>query len=246
MYNKLPQSTKQYLSLLMEDKIHENRGDNTIDFKKSYLSKFNNLQEQDCSKYLKQLYNNQNTTGIPPECVKAFQEKMQKEKIGKEQKGGGSGSGVVDKETYKVSNNWGDFPKMKDSAPSPSEILFGDTDATGMLLTPASYIIGGLGELMAKGKWAPMIANKIASNFPGPIGQAIGGKMGRVVGKAGEAFSDILAQKYADVNADDLAYQLGANLLGGAGKPFVKLQMPVRQDDRYDWWRRQSLLQQSN
>ena len=34
------------------------------------------------------------------------------------------------------------------------------------------------------------------------------------------------------------------NLIQGAGKPFYQLQVPVRQDDKYDWWRRQALVQQ--
>lgn len=255
MYNKLPQSTKQYLSLLMEDKIHENRGDNTIDFKKSYLSKFNNLQEQDCSKYFNLIKSGkQASVPIPQECLQAYQEKLAKESLEKDLKAdGGSGGGLDGKpkpkspnldstpEKEKSQDYWGflDMSSMK----NPLDIL-GGADVVGG--AAGSYIVGGLGELLAKGKWAPAAAGAIASKFPGPIGQAVAGKMGRVVGKAGEAFSDILAQKYVDVNADDLAYQLGANLLGGAGKPFVKLQMPVRQDDRYDWWRRQSLLQQSN
>ena len=246
MYNKLPQSTKQYLSLLMEDKIHENRGDNNIDFKKSYLSKFNNLQEQDCSKYFGFLSSGKPLAMyIPPECLKAYQEKVERENMAKNSTGGGAGVAPDQNKNTEFKPKETRFTDFLDptTMKNPLDIL-GGADVVGG--AAGSYIVGGMGELLAKGKWAPAVAGAIASKFPGPIGQAVGGKMGRVVGKAGEAFSDILAQKFVDVNADDLAYQLGANLLGGAGKPFVKLQMPVRQDDRYDWWKRQSLLQQSN
>lgn len=252
MYSKLPQSTKQYLSLLMEDKIHENRGDNIIDFKKSYLSKFNNLQEQDCSKYFNLIKSGkQASVPIPQECLQAYQEKLAKESLVndfKDDKGtktGGAGSAPDQNKNTEFKPKETLFTDFLDptTMKNPIDILGGAEVIGG---AAGSYILGGLGELLAKGKWAPAVAGAIASKFPGPIGQAVGGKMGRLVGKAGEAFSDILAQKFVDVNSDDLAYQLGANLLGGAGKPFVKLQMPVRQDDRYDWWRRQSLLQQSN
>jgi hypothetical protein len=78
------------------------------------------------------------------------------------------------------------------------------------------------------------------------LGQVLGGKAGRAIGKAGEAFSDILGGPYVDVNADDISFQNMRNMIQGAGSPFYKLQLPARQDDRYDWWRKMNLASSSS
>lgn len=245
MTYKIPPTTKAFLSQLMENKIHKGVGDDFLNFKKSYLLKFDNLQEEDCSKYFASLDSGQPLAmNIPPECLKMYEEKKKKENAKPKNFGVGS-SGKDEKKSdenkeEKLGDHLGIFNPM--TIKNPADIMLGDTDIGGTLLTPASWLVGGIGEYLMKSKAAPYLAKAVASKIPGGLGGALGSKMGRIVGKAGEAFSDILGSSYVDVNADDIAFQNTRNLIAGAGSPFYKLQVPARQDDRYDWWRKQQLL----
>jgi len=225
MTYKIPPTTKLFLSKLMEEKIHQNVGGNYIDFKKSYLTKFNNLQEAEEKKKDETPQNF--GTGLT-----AGKENKPNPKTPQPQPG------------YNPIDFAIDQIKSLKNIKNPADIMLGDTDLGGTLMTPVSYFLGGVVEYLMKSKAAPHLANAVASKIPGGLGRALGGKMGRAVGKAGEAFSDILGSSYIDVNADDIAFQNTKNLIQGAGKPFYQLQVPVRQDDKYDWWRRQALVQQ--
>lgn len=241
MYKKIPPTTKQYLSLLIEDKIQENRGDNFINFKKSYLSKFDNLQETDCSKYFGFLSSGKPLSMyIPPECLKAYQEKVERENMAKNSKGSGAGVGSSEKSKNddtttetKDDNRWGilDVSTMKD----PIEILGGPGVVGG---AAGSYILGGLGELIAKGTLAPKVAGAITSRWPG-FGNLAGGAVGEAIGKAGEAFSDIAGKQLLKQQSSDIAFENMRNLLGGAGSPPHRLFIPIRKQNEYDFWRRQ-------
>ena len=243
MYKKIPPSTKQYLSLLIEDKIQENRGDNFINFKKSYLSKFDNLQETDCSKYFGFLSSGKPLAMyIPPECLKAYQEKVERENIAKNSKGSGAGVGPEEKpkkddsttET-KDDSHWDsilDVSTMK----NPVDILGGPGVVGG---AAGSYILGGLGELIAKGTLAPKVAGAISSRVPG-LGNIAGGAVGQAIGKAGEAFTDIAGKEF--LHQQDPAFENMRNLLTGAGSPFHRIYLPVRTKNEYDYWRKQGTV----
>lgn len=244
MYKKIPPTTKQYLTILIEDKIQENLGDNLIDFKKSYLAKFNNLQEQDCSKYFGFLSSGKPLAMyIPPECLKAYQEKVEKENMAKNSTGSGAGvaadpnkkpeKGDSTTET-KDDNRWGilDVSTMK----NPIDILGGPEVVGG---AAGSYILGGLGELIAKGTIAPKVVGAITSRWPG-FGKLAGGAVGQAIGKAGEAFSDIAGKEFLKQQSSDIAFENMRNLVQGAGTPFHRIFLPMRKNNEYDFWRRQT------
>lgn len=95
MNQKIKPTTKLFLTSLMEQKIQDDVGGYSMNFKKSYLSKFNNLQEDDCSKYFGMLGSGKPLAMyIPPECIEAYQKKVKMEK----QFEGGAGSGPDEKE----------------------------------------------------------------------------------------------------------------------------------------------------
>ena len=237
MTYKIPPTTKLFLTKLMEEKIHQNVGGDYIDFKKSYLLKFNNLQEEDCSKYFSALDSGEPLSMyIPPECMKAYEEKKKKANFGT----GGSGKTepkpgpeyIAPKDGTNVNFYGIDTTLRKDILDIPA----GDVGTLGgaAILTG----LGGIAEPMLK-SGALKLAGKIADKVPG-----LGPFSAKIGMKAAEALSDILGTSYVGVNVDDIPFQNTKNLIQGAGKPFYQLQVPVRQDDKYDWWRRQALVQQ--
>lgn len=240
MTKKIPPTTKKFLTQLMEEKIHQNPGDNLIEFKNSYINKFTGLNENRMSyESFKKMADTGKPFGVyvPPEYLKRYEE----EKKNKQN------FGIGDKEKEKKTDSYWDNVRKQliGTDRNPKDIMLGDTDATGTLLTPGAIIGGSVIEYLGKGLGSKA-ARAIASRIPGGLGQVLGGKAGRAIGKAGEAFSDILGGPYVDVNADDISFQNMRNMIQGAGSPFYKLQLPARQDDRYDWWRKMNLASSSS
>ena len=124
MTKKIPPTTKKFLTQLMEEKIHQNPGDNLIEFKNSYINKFTGLNENRMSyESFKKMADTGKPFGVyvPPEYLKRYEE----EKKNKQN------FGIGDKEKEKKADSYWDNVRKQliGTDRNPKDIMLGDTDA---------------------------------------------------------------------------------------------------------------------
>jgi hypothetical protein len=231
MKNKLPTNTTKFLSLMLEEKIQKNKSDDIILFKKSYIKKFKNLNESDCSKYFGYLDSGKPLAMyIPPECIKLHSERKEKLKKEEEMYGSPGFKKSSDPSKYTIPHSFGGHPSGGGGigGPPPDEDSDEALGFLGLLGAAGSSTAGrGLNKLISRG-----LMRSLPSWIP---------KKAAIAKKVGEGLSDISGSSYIDVNLDDMIFQNLKNIVSGAGSPFHKLQIPVHKDDPYDYWRRRSI-----
>lgn len=220
MKENIPDNTKIFLSYLMEQKINSHPNDWSVSFKSNYQKRFSNLITEKDEK------NPNPHIEIDPKTGKPVSKKPEKPKMSKS---AGGGAGIGSKES--------DFDPNKDM--TPNNIMFGDE--VGGFEVGAAYLGGKVTDFLSK--FLPQKAVEMAFKNSPQLRQILGDNMiGPFVKKGLETISDISGQSVLDVNLDDIGYQSIMNTLGGAGKPFFRLQVPIRRDDPMDYWRRSQYL----
>lgn len=216
--SNIPTNTQIYLASLMEQKIKNHPNDYCISFKNDYRVKFGGLREE------------KNKDQKPVDPSKMVPPVTDPSKF----KGGGGGGGKGSGQPAE--------PGSENMA--ADNILFGGKDGLNPLAFGAAYGVGKVADIGSR--FLPQKAIETIFSPNSNLQKALGPQVFSIVKKSLENIADLSGSSYVDVNVDDIAYQNVLNTIAGAGRPFFKLQVPIRRDDPMDYWRRSYLAQQQS
>lgn len=214
--NNIPSNTKIYLASLMEQKIKNHPNDFCISFKNDYRVKFGGLIEE------------KNKEKNPIDTSKIAPPVKDPSKF----KGGGAGGGM----------GAGQPAEPGSENMTADNILFGGKDGLDPLAFGAAYGVGKVADIGSR--FLPQKAIQTIFSPNSNLKKALGPQVFSIVKKSLEGIADLSGASFVDVNTDDIMYQNLLNTIAGEGRPFFKLQVPIRRDDPMDYWRRSYLAQQ--
>lgn len=229
MISKIPQNTKNYLTVMLENKIQANCGEGLFANIEGYSQKY--IQEV--------------ATATAPEKTeeeKAEEKRKQLEtSLGKALKGeekiGGFGSGGPTPKPLKPG-------KYKNaSLENVRDIAFGETDATGIGLAAAAYGAGTLGGWLS-GLGAASTIDKMnkksVGDLIGKASESMGLSKAAILTNIGGQIEDITGKSWIDAQVGNIARgQLGL-VAQGAGSPWVPFVMPGKKQTALPKYTRKS------